>query len=399
MKILILNGDSSSNRGDRAILLGNILLLKKSFPNSEVRAFSYYPERDEEWYNIKFYDRSSVYAKIKSIFWSDVIMWGGGELIQDDTSKVKIPYWFFNILILSFLFRKKIVALGQGLGPVKSRINKVLTKLMVNRLYLFFSRDNYSKENLRKIGVKVPIISSYDPAILVSDEIVKSKSNLSDYLTSKGFKVEKKDKIVGVGVRRWFHHSGSWIPHKYAFKYGLRKIPGEKEFTEMKRNLAKLLDNLVRKKGFKVVFFPMYTPKHESDDVVSEEVLNLMKEKEKGFVIKDDFSPLKYSGLIFGTDLFFGIRLHSTILSSSLGIPSLTFYYVEKGKSYFEQIKIPECSFKIDDLLSSKDTEKDLAQFEEVIKNKSQYANKILASISSMKENLINDGKKIKNYL
>ncbi len=368
MNLLILNGDATSNRGDRAILLGNITLLKKTFPEDEISAFSYNPKRDSTWYPIKFYDRGSLKSQYRAIKNADLICWGGGELIQDDTSKVKIPYWFVHIIILSVIFRKKIIGLGQGLGPVRSTLNRFLSKVLLNRLSVFLSRDNYSEKMMRDMGVKIRVINSYDPAILVSDIIDKDKNKVRTYLAKNGFSVNDTYKIVGVGVRRWFHQRSSWIPHKYAVKYKLRKVPGDKEFAEMKKNLAVILDDLVSQ-GYKVVFFPMYTPSHEADNKVSRQILDLMKDKTAGFVIDEDISPTDYLELIVGTDLFFGVRLHSTILSTSVGVPSLTFYYVPKGKSYFEQLGISENAFQVEDLLSEEKTKSSLIQFNIVMKN------------------------------
>jgi len=399
MKIIIINGDATSNRGDRSILLGNIILLKKVFPDAEIRALSFCPERDENWYDIQFYHRAKLFGKFKAVVWSDIIMWGGGELIQDDTSKIKIPFWFINIMVLSIIFRKKIIALGQGLGPVNSKFNKLLSKIMLNRLSLFFSRDNYSEKMIRDIGSNTKVLSSFDPAILVSDKVDKNKKFLINYLVGKEFEINNDDKIIGVGVRRWFHQRGSWIPHKYAFKYNLRKIRGEEEYILMKDNLAFLLDELVSKHNFKIIFFPMYTPKHEADDKVSDEILNLMKNKNDGFVIKDDFSPLEYLELVGGANFFFGIRLHSTILSTSLGIPSLTFCYAPKGMSYFEQLGIEENSFRIEDLLHREKIEEDILQFYEVIRNSDEYNKKILKSIKEMKLKLVEDGEELGKHI
>lgn len=398
MNLLILNGDATSNRGDRAILLGNITLLKKTFPEDEISAFSYNPKRDSTWYPIKFYDRGSLKEQYKAIKNANLICWGGGELIQDDTSKVKIPYWFVHIMVLSVIFRKKIIGLGQGLGPVRSKLNRFLSKVLLNRLSVFLSRDNYSEKMMRDMGVKIPVINSYDPAILVSDIIDKDKNKIRTYLAKNGFSVDSTDKIVGVGVRRWFHQRSSWIPHKYAVKYKLRKVPGDKEFAEMKKNLAVILDDLVSQ-GYKVVFFPMYTPSHEADNKVSRQILDLMKDKTAGFVIDEDISPTDYLELIVGTDLFFGVRLHSTILSTSVGIPSLTFYYVPKGKSYFEQLGISENAFQVEDLLLEEKTKKSLIQFNIVIKNNLQYAEKINKRIGEMKTKLIQDAQLLKDNI
>jgi len=399
IKILILSGDSTSNRGDRAILYGNIILLKNTFPNAEIKALSYKPERDKKWYKIDFFNRGSIKEKIKSYLWSDVIFWGGGELIQDDTSKVKIPYWFLSIFLLTKIFRKKVIALGQGLGPVNSKLNKILTKNIVNNLSLYFSRDNYSETILKSFGVSKPIISSFDPAILLSKEINPNKEKLNNFLKKKGFLVSKKEKLIGIGVRRWFHQRSSWIPHKYAYKFKLRKIPGEKQFTTMKESLAHILDYLVEKYNYKIVFFPMYTPEHEADDKVSKEILGLMKSKDKGYVIEGDFNPKDFLELISNCSLFFGIRLHSTILSTSVGVPSLTFYYVPKGKSYFQQLDIPENSFPIEDLLETSKIQIDLKQIDKVINNYPEYKKRTELGVNKMKRRLLEDAKTIKRYL
>ena len=188
-KLLILAGDSTDNRGDRAILLGNIILLKNTFQNCEIKALSNNPERDSKWYGIEFFNRKGFFEKLKAYSWPDLIFWGGGELIQDDTSRIKIIYWFINIMLITVILRKKVIAFGQGLGPVNFRLTKILTKIMCNQLVAFFSRDNYSEKKLRSYGVKIPIISAFDPAILISEGVKRDKTALKKYLANKKVKL------------------------------------------------------------------------------------------------------------------------------------------------------------------------------------------------------------------
>jgi polysaccharide pyruvyl transferase WcaK-like protein len=103
--------------------------------------------------------------------------------------------------------------------------------------------------------------------------------------------------------------------------------------------------------------------------------------------------------MIAGADLFFGIRLHSTILSTCIGIPSLTFYYVPKGKSYFKQIGIPENSFPVESLLSAAETKSTLKQFDHVIENEGEYRRRITLSVSTMKSNLLKDAEILKTIV
>ena len=55
-KVLLINSDLAKNRGDRAIAEGNIELIRERFPDARILGISQYPERDEEWYGIKFLD-------------------------------------------------------------------------------------------------------------------------------------------------------------------------------------------------------------------------------------------------------------------------------------------------------------------------------------------------------
>lgn len=83
-KILILNSDSPFNKGDQAILLGSIKLIKSVWPDSEITAISNFRERDEDWFGIKFINMA-VYtinpiAIIRLALAArsyDIIFWGG----------------------------------------------------------------------------------------------------------------------------------------------------------------------------------------------------------------------------------------------------------------------------------------------------------------------------------
>jgi len=46
-----------------------------------------------------------------------------------------------------------------------------------------------------------------------------------------------------------------------------------------------------------------------------------------------------------------GFRLHSNIIATSNYTPSLNYYYVDKGRAYFDQIKQGHNCFPIEDLL------------------------------------------------
>src|SRR5690606_285618 len=56
-------------------------------------------------------------------------------------------------------------------------------------------------------------------------------------------------------------------------------------------------------------------------------------------VLKGDlYSPAEFRGILGRARAMVGFRLHSAIVATSSAVPSVNFYYVDKGRVYFEQI-------------------------------------------------------------
>ena len=89
MRVLILNSDSPKNRGDRAILAGNIELVRQVYPQAEIWSLSQYDERDAKWFGINFHKFSPYSVSPKDFLdllaaakKADLILWGGGEILK-----------------------------------------------------------------------------------------------------------------------------------------------------------------------------------------------------------------------------------------------------------------------------------------------------------------------------
>mgnify|MGYP001598483432 CR=1 FL=1 len=73
------------NRGDRAILVGMIALLRRQWPDAEITALSGHADRDAAWFGIRFLPQSPY--SMNPWHWlrlarearrSDLVLWGGG---------------------------------------------------------------------------------------------------------------------------------------------------------------------------------------------------------------------------------------------------------------------------------------------------------------------------------
>ena len=69
-------------------------------------------------------------------------------------------------------------------------------------------------------------------------------------------------------------------------------------------------------------------------------------------VLSDDgLPPATLRRLMSSADFMIGFRLHSAIVATSGLTPSITYYYVDKGRVYFDQLKASDLAHPIEVLL------------------------------------------------
>ncbi|WP_172605686.1 polysaccharide pyruvyl transferase family protein [Shewanella benthica] len=341
--------------------MGNICLLRQTFGDDiDIWALSEYPERDAQWYGIHFipisvqslspFDMLTLLKKAKEF---DIIFWGGGELLKDYTNKLSLIYWVIKIYLVS-LVNPNVYGMFQGIGPTHSKFGKNLIRFIVGRCKVFFTRDDESKQKLLNWGVKTKIISSFDPAILqtasqLTDETVKMLKTFYDIDETL------LNNFIGVGPRNWFHYNkSSWLPYKYRqlLPFQKKAAMGDNSMI-MKMHIASLLDDVVQELDTNIIFFPMHMSETENDVEVSRTIISYMRNGERTRVLdKDNISPQHYLNIVSHSKLFIGVRLHSTILATVAKIPSFVFYYVDKGRLYFEQIGLKTYSAPIESILN-----------------------------------------------
>ncbi len=107
----------------------------------------------------------NFFDTFRAISKSDVIISGGGGLLQDKTSLKSLFYYLF-ILYAGFVLRKKTVCFAQGIGPLDTLFGRFLTGRVISRVNLITVRDRYSKNVLIKCGIKKPVNICSDVAFL-----------------------------------------------------------------------------------------------------------------------------------------------------------------------------------------------------------------------------------------
>ena len=79
----------------------------------------------------------------------DVLISGGGSLLQDITSLKSLIY-YLAIIFLAIVFRKKVIIFAQGFTPFRTKLGKVLTQFVLKKCDEIYIRD----ESPRDLWVK-----------------------------------------------------------------------------------------------------------------------------------------------------------------------------------------------------------------------------------------------------
>ena len=397
MRVLILNSDSPKNRGDRAILAGNIQLVREVYPEAHIWSLSQYQSRDEDWFGINFYPMSPYSVK-PGDYWqlrkhakmADLVLWGGGEILKDYTNKLSLFYWALKIWGVSRVNRN-LVGAFQGIGPTSAGISKRVIAFTINRCRSFLVRDSESKSKLEAWGVKIPVVSSFDPAVF--DSAPKASTELIQRFTAaQEVSPEFLASFAGFGLRRWFHYSQSgWLPAKMRF-WERKSAANSPELETYLNNLAELADAVITDHDVNLVFFPMHVSASENDPEFAAQVVARMKNGARTTVIRgDDYSPDEYLALIGHARFFVASRLHSAILATVANVPALCLYYVDKGRLFFEQMGQQRFSRDIKEMLKPGIVNELREQLNALVSQSDQVKQEQVAALSHMRSQIKQD--------
>lgn len=302
-EILISGYYGFKNSGDDALLKAIIKDLKENKESPNIVVLSANPKETEKLYRVKAINRLNMFKIFRHMKNAEMLISGGGTLIQDGTSTKSL--WYYLAVIKAALAKNvKVMLYANGVGPLKRESNIKITEKILNKVNLITLRDSDSERTLKQIGVTEPkTFVTADPVFGLE---CADETSGRELLSKAG--VPSDSKILGVSVRKW-EDTG-------------------KGFEE---TLAKVCDYFFEKYGYYTVFIPMQC---EKDIPVSENIARKMKSKST--VIKKRCSVEEMTSIFKCLDVCIGMRLHSLIYSASESVPLIGLAYDPKIVSFME---------------------------------------------------------------
>lgn len=353
------------NTGDEAVLAGILTAFQQLAIDAEVTVLSANPQYTlSQHRGVKSINRYHIINLMRAIRRCDLLISGGGSLLQDATSVRSLRYYLF-VLRLARLFGRKSMIYAQGVGPLLRESSKRAVAKELNAVSAITVRDEDSKFLLESIGVSVPVRVVADPSFLVPPDLEAADELLAKHgLTGKEF--------IAVSVRPWDGHS-RWL-------------------TEVRQGLRRAAEEI----GTQLVAIPM----QESED------LELCSDLDADVVMREIPGVRAVKGVIARSSLVIGMRLHSLIFAASEGVPFIPIVYDPKVSS-FAAMALPkacmehggrELCFVGGDVASL--TAQKLAEAVIFVWNRrAELANELLAKTPSLRELALEPGKMVATEL
>ncbi|MHA1401955.1 MAG: polysaccharide pyruvyl transferase family protein, partial [Candidatus Heimdallarchaeaceae archaeon] len=347
------------NLGDEAILKALLQEFSK-FPNIKVVVFSSNPKQvfiTHRVRSVQSQGRWSLLRRIWEIKTSDLFILGGGGLLKDygnDSSNIK--RWL-RLLRFAKRLSVKTALCAVGVENIRYDESKKLIRDALDEVNLVTVRDRNSKDILIDIGVTNEVTVVTDPAVLLAN--INASKKIKD--------ISMPPKVI-ICIRHWFD-KGFYI-----------------EKPEINENfmwsLGATADFLVQQYNAEIDFIPFRTTSYDDDRIVAKQVVSYIKHKDGTHIHSHVPGVDEYIEMAKQSSLVIGMRLHSLILGTSVGVPVIGLAYMPKVKAYMGSIDQSEYCLDLETITS----EKLIGLIESIFKNYDTHSKEIVSEVSKLRK-------------
>ena len=305
-KIVISGYYGFANAGDEAMLTAIIKSLRSTEKSVELTVISGDPEMTSAQHQVNSIHRFNFFEIIKSLHGCDLLISGGGSLLQDVTSMRSLLY-YLSILALGVILKKKVMLFGQGIGPIHSRFLRKLTKLICSHADLITVRDQDSLYELRRLGVPTQKVQLTADSVLT---LPQEGKDLGKGLLN-AFHVPADKMLIAISVRKW------------------------QEDDSYLLELAKAADLLAEEYNAHIVLLPLQYP---VDVEACRRLQHFMRQTAASTVLETACDTEQFLSLMGNFNLLIGMRLHALIFAAVMELPFVAVSYDPKIDGFVKDI-------------------------------------------------------------
>lgn len=282
------------NFGDEAIL--KVLTTELKAHGYYVTVFSKNPENTGLKLGVNSVYTFSLKSVIETLKNADVLISGGGSLLQDVTSLKSLFYYLF-VIGTALFFKKDVIIFAQGIGPINNFWGRFVTKKLLKKCKYITVRDEKSLFRLRGWDLNPDLVSDPVWSLEVKETIPMGR--------------------VGVQLRSW-----KGLSQKYLMTLARQIVSN---FSDKEIYIYSFQDALDLElcRHFEAQL-KLVNPQ------IKTKLLN-------GLTI--DETVQSFSNL----DYLIAMRYHACLLALKYGVPTLALSYDEKVEKLSKRFSIP-CS-------------------------------------------------------
>lgn len=301
MRVVVSGYHGFGNMGDEAVLAALVQDMKEVAPGTECVALSGDPARTASAHGIQAIPRTSAAAIVRELRRADLLVSGGGSLLQDVTGHGSVPY-YAGIMLLARMLGVPVSVYAQGVGPLRSSAARCLARLALSRASVITLRDSGSVELVRQIGVTKP------QPVLVADPAFALEPEGADACEAS-------------------------LPPRPRVMFALRPWPGA---GDREATYSRVIEGVCAKLGANAILLA-FQP--QTDLAVASSIADLCEADghARPQVVVFDGLPGQALSVIAQADLVVGMRLHSLIFAASAGVPAVAIDYDPKVRAMAER--------------------------------------------------------------
>ena len=308
------------NFGDEAILRVMVDEWRRRRPGDTLTVLSAVPQATAAEYGVSALPRADWRVLTNAVRSSDVVVSGGGGLLQTATSLRSLMY-YVGVIREAHIAHRPAVIFAQGIGPLDF-LGKQIVRRTCFDIDLACVRDEASASLLRSLLPKADIRLTADPVFLakpvasVESEAMLAREGLRDL----------RGELVAVVVR-----------HASFFD---RILP----------QIAALVDRLAARHGAQVVLLPLQVP--DDADAATQVIRRC---KSTPVLMSGGYDLPEMAAILGRCAAVVSMRLHALIVAATLGVPFIALPYDPKVIALLQNLLYPQAALvpgaKVDELV------------------------------------------------